>query len=113
LEHHRGRLGEIHARATAFAQRIASYAEVNIGLATVETNIVRFRLSGIPAAPFVDECHRLRVYMLPSGPNAVQAVFYLDISDSDVERASEVVGEALQHLEQPPEETRSASGAQY
>jgi len=29
--------------------------------------------------------------MLPSGPNAVRAVFYLDISDRDVERASELV----------------------
>jgi len=51
--------------------------------------------------------------MLPSGPNAVRAVFYLDISDSDVERASEVVGEALQHLERQPEETRSAGTAQH
>ena len=51
--------------------------------------------------------------MLPPGPNAVRAVFYLDISDSDGERASEVVGEALQHLERPPEDTRSAGSAQY
>jgi hypothetical protein len=51
--------------------------------------------------------------MLPSGPNAVRAVFYLDITDSDVERASELVGEALQHLERQPEETRPANGAQY
>jgi hypothetical protein len=42
-------------------------------------------------------------YMLPSGPNAVRAVFYLDITDPDVERASELVGEALHSLEQQPE----------
>ena len=51
--------------------------------------------------------------MLPSGPNAVRAVFYLDITDSDVERTSELVGEALRNLERQPEETRSASIAQY
>ena len=113
MEHHRGRLGEIHARATAFAQRIASYAEVDVDLATVETNIVRFRLRGVPAGPFVGECHRLGVHMLPSGPNVVRTVFYLDITDSDVERASELVGEALRALDRQPEETRSASSAQY
>jgi hypothetical protein len=46
--------------------------------------------------------------MLPSGPNAVRAVFCLDITDSDVERASELAGEALHSLEQQPEEARSA-----
>jgi len=49
--------------------------------------------------------------MLPSGPNAVRAVFYLDITDSDVERASELVGEALHYLERQPEETRPVSSA--
>jgi|HubBroStandDraft_4_1064222.scaffolds.fasta_scaffold223107_2 hypothetical protein len=59
----------------------------------------------------VEEAHRLGVHMLPSGPNAVRAVFYLDITDSDVERASELVGEALHYLERQPEETRPVSSA--
>jgi threonine aldolase len=113
LEHHRVRLGETHAHATNFARKIASYPEVDIDPATVETNIVRFRLRGIPAGEFVEEAHRLGVHMLPSGPNAVRAVFYLDITDSDAERASELVGQALQHLERQPEETRPAVSAQY
>ena len=78
----------------------------------VETNIVRFRLRGVPAGRFVEEAHRLGVYMLPSGPNAVRAVFYLNIIDSDVERASELVGEALRHQGRQPEEIRSGSRAQ-
>jgi hypothetical protein len=40
-------------------------------------------------------------------------VFYLGIRDSDVERASELVGKALQYLEHQPEETRPASSAPY
>lgn len=39
------------------------------------------------------------VHELPSGPNAVRAVFYRDITDSDVDRASELVGEALVSLD--------------
>jgi threonine aldolase len=101
LEHHRSRLSEIHTRATAFAWKIASYPELDIDPATVETNIVRFRLRGVPAGQFVEEAHRLGVHMLPSGPKAVRAVFYPDITDSDVERASELVGEALRSRKKP------------
>jgi hypothetical protein len=106
-------LGEVHIRAASFARTIASYPEVDIDPGTVETNIVRFRLRGIPAGEFVEEAHRLGVHMLPSGPNAVRAVFYLDTTDSDLERASELVGEALRHLERQPEETLPAVSAQY
>jgi threonine aldolase len=113
LEHHRSRLGEIHTRALAFARRIAAYPEVDIALETVETNIVRFRLRGIHAGRFVEEAHNLGVHMLPAGPNAVRAVFYLDITDADMERAGELVGEALRRVEQRSEETRSAGSGQY
>lgn len=113
LEHHRSRLGEVHNNASAFARNIASYSEVDIEVGAVETNIVRFRLRSVPAGPFVEEVHRLGVHMLPSGPNAVRAVFYLDITESDVERASELVGEALRNVERHPAENRSASSAQY
>jgi threonine aldolase len=113
LEHHRGRLGEIHLRAATFAEKISSYREIDIDLAAVETNIVRFRLRGVPVGRFVEEAHRLGVYMLPSGPNAVRAVFYLDIIDSEAESASELIGEALHSLESEPRDTRMATGTQY
>ncbi len=113
LEHHRSRLSETHTHAAKFARRIALYPEVDIDPATVETNIVRFQLRGIPAGEFVEEAHRLGVHMLPSGPIAVRAVFYLDITDSDVERACELVGEALRYVKRHPEETRQAVSAQY
>ncbi len=98
LDHHRSRLGETHSNAASFAQNISTYPQIDIDPATVETNIVRFGLKGITAGRFVDEAHRLGLHMLPSGLNAVRAVFYLDISRSDVERASELVGAALRNL---------------
>src|SRR6185295_17276123 len=64
LEHLRSRLSEVHNRAAAFARMIASYPEVDIDPATVETNIVRFRLRGVAAGPFVEEAHRIGVHML-------------------------------------------------
>lgn len=113
LEHHRSLLGEVHVRAAAFAQKIASFREVDIDPAAVETNIVRFRLRGVAAAPFVEEAHRLGVHMLPTGPDEVRAVFYLNITDADVVRAAELVGEVLHRFEAQPEEARSASRVQY
>jgi threonine aldolase len=113
LEHHRARLHETHARASAFAGSIAAYPEVDLDPTTVETNIVRFRLKGVPAAEFVDEAHRLGVHMLPSGPDGVRAVFYLDIAESDVEDASEVVGAALRSLERSPGEKGLVTSTQY
>jgi len=96
-----------------FARKIASYSEIEIDFSTVETNFVRFRLRGAPAAQLVEEAHRLGVHMLPSGSNAVRAVFYLDITDSDVERASELLGQALSHLKYHPKGSLIASTAQY
>jgi hypothetical protein len=49
--------------------------------------------------------------MLLALMSGIRAVFYLDITDSGVERASEPVGEALHYLERQPEETRPVSSA--
>jgi threonine aldolase len=114
LENHRSRLSETHNYALNFARNIAAYPEVDIDPAMVETNIVRFRLRGASSAQFVEEAHRLGLHMLPSGPNAVRAVFYLDITDADVERASDLVGDALRNFDQEPEKTAPVgTGAQY
>lgn len=113
IEHHRSRLSEVHARAAAFARKIASYAAVDIDPAAVETNIVRFRLRGVLATQFVEAAHRLGVYMLPSGSHAVRAVFYLDITDADVDRAGEIAGEVLHSLDGQAEEVRSVRSVQY
>ncbi|MBD8058237.1 hypothetical protein IC607_04540 [Cellulomonas sp. JH27-2] len=54
---------------------------------TVETNIVRFRLDGLHAGHFVDDLCERGVWMLPSGPDGVHAVFYLDLTDTQVDEA--------------------------
>jgi threonine aldolase len=60
---------------------------------------VRFRLTGGGAARFVDEAYRLGVHMLPSGADGVRAVFYLDISERDVDVALDVVAKTLRGSE--------------
>jgi threonine aldolase len=101
LDHHRGRLGEVHALATRFAQGLAQIEEIAIDPATVETNIVRYRLKGISAGAFVEEAHRRGLWMLPSGPDAVRAVFYLDIAPQDADKALRIIRDTLQALPGP------------
>jgi nucleotide-binding universal stress UspA family protein len=98
LQHHRPRLNETHQGAQRFAQGRAQLERVTIDSATVETNIVRFQLKDLDAATFVEEAHRRGVYMLPSGPNAVRAVFYLDIAPAAAEQALAIIVEVLRAL---------------
>ncbi|MEU2490909.1 beta-eliminating lyase-related protein [Streptomyces sp. NPDC007883] len=87
LEHHRERLDETHAHARQFAERIASLNGVDLDPSTVQTNIARFRLTNTKTAAFVEEMHRRGVHMLPSGEDAVRAVFHLEIGQAEMRRA--------------------------
>src|SRR6266481_657029 len=71
---------------------------IAIDPATVETNIVRYRLKEISAGAFVEEAHRRGLWMLPFGPDAVRAVYYLDIAPQDVEKALRIVHETVRAL---------------
>jgi threonine aldolase len=95
LCHHRERLPETHVLAKRFAGGLAQTDGVVIDPAVVETNIVRFELRDCEAGLFVEEAHRRGLHMLPSGPRAVRAVFYLDISSEQTDRALAIVREAL------------------
>lgn len=111
LDHHRPRLSEVHTLAGRFAQGLAQIEGLAIDPATVETNIVRYRLKEISAAAFVEEAHRRGLWMLPSGPDAVRAVFYLDIAPQDVDQALRIIHETLRALARLNSVKRSQPGA--
>ena len=94
LRNHRSRLGEVHALAHRFAQGLAGIDGIEIDPASVETNIVRFELAVADAGSFVEQAYGLSLWMLPTGPAAVRAVFYLDIGREDVDRALVIVADA-------------------
>ena len=91
IEHHRVRLADDHAKARRFAERIASLPGIAVDLATVQTNIVRFRLTEMAAQAFVDRCYAQGVHMLSSGARGVRAVMHLDVDEADVDRAAAVL----------------------
>jgi len=109
LIHHRPRLQETHDGARRFAMELAQLNAIAIDPATVETNIVRFRLVGIEAGAFVEEAHRRGLWMLPSGPDAVRAVFHLDIDAAKTDGALKIVAETLRAL--PKSHAKATSDA--
>jgi len=95
LDHHRGRLAQDHARARRLAERLAALPGVELDPATVQTNIVRFRLRASDAAAFVQRCFVAGVHMLPAGRSGVRAVTHLDVDDADIDRAADVIERVL------------------
>jgi threonine aldolase len=107
LQRHRPRLSETHETARRFAQGLAQLDRILIDPATVETNIVWFQLKDLDAASFVEEAHRRGLHILPSGVNAVRAVFYLDIAPAAAEQAVAIIVEVLGALRADDQATAS------
>lgn len=95
LEHHRGRLVEDHVNARAFADGIAGLPGIALDPATVETNIIRFRVTSMPVATFAARLRDQGVLLLPSGRDGIRALTHLDVSRADIDRAIAAVASIL------------------
>lgn len=95
LHHHRELLPRTHELAQRFATGLAGIDGVVIDPATAQTNIVRYRLDGASAATFVDVLHERGLWILPTGADSVRAVFYLDITEQDVDQALSIIRDVM------------------
>jgi threonine aldolase len=97
LDHHVAGLADDHANARLIAERLAGLPGVALDLATVETNIVVFRLaSGMPdAAPVVARAKERGVLISALGPRLLRAVTHRDVSRAQCERAADLLAAAL------------------
>lgn len=98
LEHHRELLALDHRHASTLAGMLAGSPAVQIDLATVQTNIVIFRLA--PACPFdaaglVARARERGVLVSAFAARTVRAVTHLDVSAAQVQRAGELLREIL------------------
>lgn len=93
LDHNIGRLADDHANARLIAERIAGIGGVVLDLATVETNIVIFRLApDMPdAAAVVAKARAEGILISALGPRTVRAVTHLDVGREACRRAGEVL----------------------
>ena len=90
LEHNLARLPEDHANARLLAERLAGLRGVSLDLATVQSNIVIFRMEeGMPdAATIVAQAQEMGVLVSAFGARTVRAVTHLDVSRADCELAA-------------------------
>lgn len=86
LENHRSRLADDHANARLFAEGIADLPGIEIDPASVQTNMVFFRVTAMPAQELSDKMKQAGVLALPRG-DRIRAVFHLEITPEDTRTA--------------------------
>ena len=91
LRHHRVRLVEDHAHARLFAEGVAGCPGICIDPAAVETNIVRFQVTAMPAAEFAERAYAKGLRVIPAGAGGIRAVVYLDISKEQILQAVQII----------------------
>jgi threonine aldolase len=91
LRHHRARLAEDHAHAKLLAEGIASVEGIELDASTIETNIVRFRVTAMAAGEFAERLFDKGLRVLPSGADGIRAIPYLNISRQQVCDAVEMI----------------------
>ena len=95
LEHHRDRLAEDHANARKLAEGIAALPGIELDPATVQTNIVIFRVTSMPAAALAEKLHAAGVYVLATGPDTIRAVTSLEVNSEDIPQALKAFRDVL------------------
>ena len=93
VDHHLEQLAADHANAAALAQRLAASGRIALDLATVQTNIVVFRVAdGAPdAATLVSRAKERGVLLFAFGPRTLRAVTHLDVTRAHCEQAGDVL----------------------
>jgi threonine aldolase len=98
LDHNLDRLAEDHANARLLAERLAGLRGVELDLATVQSNIVIFRMrEGAPdAAVIVARAQETGVLVSAFGARIVRAVTHLDVSRDECRRAADLLAEVIE-----------------
>ncbi|CAM2157544.1 GntG family PLP-dependent aldolase [Paraburkholderia sp. SIMBA_009] len=96
LRNHRERLQEDHEHARMLANGIAGLPGISLDVSAIETNIVRFGVSSLPAGTFVERLYDKGLYVLPSGADGVRAIPYLNITRQQVQEAIDIISVVAQ-----------------
>jgi threonine aldolase len=98
LDHNLARLVEDHVNAKILAERLAGLRGVCLDLATVQSNIVIFRMEeGTPdAATIVARAQETGVMISAFGERTVRAVTHLDVSRDQCRRAADLLAAVIE-----------------
>jgi threonine aldolase len=93
LDHNIERLAEDHANARRIGERLTQCPHIELDIATVQTNILVFRLR--PEAPdattVVAQARERGLLIFAFGPRTIRAVTHLDVSAEQCGRAAEIL----------------------
>jgi threonine aldolase len=98
LEHNVDRLADDHANARVLGERLAKSPRVALDLATLQTNILVFRLGpdAPDAASVVTQARARGVLIFAFGPRTVRAVTHLDVSAEQCARAAGILVDIIE-----------------
>jgi len=98
LEHNVDRLADDHANARVLGERLAKSPRVALDLATLQTNILVFRLGGDApdAASVVTQARARGVLIFAFGPRTLRAVTHLDVSAEQCARAANILVDIIE-----------------
>ena len=91
------RLQVDHDNAQVLARALARTPGIALDASKVQTNIIIFSVkpSGLSSADFLTQIAALGVLAVPVDADRVRMVTHLDVSRSDIERAADIVAQAL------------------
>ena len=96
LEEMPKRLGEDHANAKLLAERMADMRQVEIDCATVQTNIVIFKVRGVTdVAPILAAMKQRGVLAGTAATDQIRFVTHNDVHREACERAAKIVAEVI------------------
>jgi threonine aldolase len=98
IDHNLERLVEDHTNARLLGERLAGLRGVYLDLATVQSNIVIFRMEeGAPdAATIVARAQEAGVLISAFGERTVRAVTHLDVSREQCRRAADLLAQVIE-----------------
>ena len=99
LKHHVDRLAEDHVNAKVLAESIEQSPGLSLRYPP-ETNIVMFHVDPqlCGAGSFAATLHEHGVWMYALGPSQVRAVTHLDVDESQIRRAGQIIREVAEGL---------------
>lgn len=95
LDHMVDRLAEDHANARTLAEGLSELPGVKCDLSRVQTNLVYFELSEIPAPRFTDECSKRGLLSDWVDARRVRFVTHYGIDSEDIQSALKICEEVL------------------
>ena len=97
LNHHRDRLIEDHMMAQHLADGLANMPGIRLDATRVQTNIIRFQVTAMPALDLVAGCRSHGLLLSSSGGDQVRAVTHGDLSMENIKSALSIINKQLQH----------------